>query len=204
MKTILATDIVGSDFARGVYQSTVLGYVSRNGNGKEILVAERRKPDDPLRAGQLVIPGGGTEKQDVVYAAQREVLEETGVETKSLGIFTFSGLVHTILRDGKYATVVIQPPTKLWIRYKDSGKCYTGYIVRLKPLSEPKNMESDAANPRYMCLDQALEEIDKFTPGSGVALEMIGSEEFGTNPVKNDDVIIDEDIPLGDLLKVIY
>ena len=38
------------------------GYVTRDiGNGKELLIATRCKPNDPLRSGELVIPGGGLE-----------------------------------------------------------------------------------------------------------------------------------------------
>ena len=60
------------------------GYVTRdNGNGKEVLVTERYKEDDPLRSGQLAIPGGKLGPSEWYHqAAIREVLEETGIETE--------------------------------------------------------------------------------------------------------------------------
>lgn len=35
------------------------GYVYRHRPERNILVGRRCKPDDPLRSGQLVLPGGG-------------------------------------------------------------------------------------------------------------------------------------------------
>lgn len=204
MKTVFVTDLAGTHITRASYRSIVWGYVTRNINGKELLIAESYRPDDPLRVGQLVIPDGGTEKQTVVYAAQREVLEETGVETEPIGVVTFSRLRNTILRESKQMTAIIQPPTSLWLRCKDSGQAYLGHAVALKPLSEPRNTGSDARNPRYIPLAQAFKERGKFTPASRILLEILESEELGTDPVRNGDIMLEEDMALQELLRVTY
>ena len=57
---------------------------------KEFLVAERIKADDPLRIGELILPGGGKRKEEsYMDTARRETLEEGGVKTKRVVEYDF-------------------------------------------------------------------------------------------------------------------
>jgi 8-oxo-dGTP pyrophosphatase MutT (NUDIX family) len=150
------------------------GLVTRNTeNGEEILIAERNKKSDPLRDGQLIIPGGGINQgESYIEAAIREVREETGIET---------GLPHIIsgreLRkiDNRIKALVMGDG-RIKIEYLDSGNIYIGKIVSLKPVDpyqEPKEQkDSDAKSPRYVSLKEIPKLAEKFTPAGQVLLKI--------------------------------
>ncbi len=153
------------------------GYVPRDiGGGREILVAKRMKPDDPLRYGELVLPGGGIcQGESYSDAAMREVLEETGINT-----------VFDLALDFKPGKGIYTKPdlfghvdANAFIRltYTDSGKMYHGRLVLLVPVDPLQNPveqpDSDAREPRYIALQEAFERQGEFTPACQVLLDII-------------------------------
>ena len=158
------------------------GYVTRdNGNGKEVLVTERYKEDDPLRSGQLAIPGGKLGPSEWYHqAAIREVLEETGIETELEDSGKFNSVNPGHFNNANVSGVVAGK--RLRLVYRDSKKSYFGEIYDLKPrnpLKDPESREgSDAKNPRYMALSEMLKRRGEFTPACQVLVDIIKEAEL--------------------------
>jgi len=151
------------------------GYVTRDiGNGGELLIATRCKEDDPKRAGELIIPGGGLkENENYLDAAIREVYEETGIVAK-VNNYQFPIEKHMKFDNEKIFAEVYG--NKVYLKYKDSEKDYLGIIFRLYPIDENQNPseqeDSDAKNPRYISFKSI--EKEKFTPACQVLLDISG------------------------------
>jgi len=153
------------------------GYVTRDiGKGPEVLIAERHKKDDPLRAGELVIPGGGLKAgEDYIQAAIREVKEETGIyacnpiEMNFPDDLYFSKDLPNLFGEVKDDII--------YLTYKDSGKSYAGKLVLLSPkdhYQEPSEQSSsDAKNPHYICRTELNSMREKFTPACQFLLELL-------------------------------
>ncbi|MBN2095731.1 MAG: NUDIX hydrolase [Candidatus Aenigmarchaeota archaeon] len=146
---------------------------------KEILIATRQKRSDPTQYGKYVIPGGGrkdTDKSEYENAI-REVKEETGIDSKPIYGYRFPDGSRNIEGENFIATV---NENEASISYSDSGKSYHGYLVALEPVDpkqEPKETVSDAANPRYVSIEDAFRDIEKFTPAAQVLLGIIKEAE---------------------------
>ena len=157
------------------------GYVPRNiGNRKELLIATRCKKGDELREGQLVLPGGGLEGDEIatgnyIARAITEVYQETGVTTELNESAGFLLIPRTFIKPnlcGKLDTNGF-----VYLRYKDSGLEYQGRIITLKPVDPYQvpfeQQESDARDPRYILFSVALQNQEKFTPACQVLLDII-------------------------------
>jgi len=164
-------------------KQVVWGYVTRDIRGeKQILIATRFKKDDPLRKGELVLPGGGLEEgEDYIQAAIREVYQETGIETE------FSVKSHIKPWQATYRKTNlfghVDENGLINLTYLDSGKEYQGRLIALSPLNsnqEPVEQEnSDARNPRYISLEEAFKRQKKFTPACQVLLDTIRKVDTG-------------------------
>ncbi|MBI4181575.1 MAG: NUDIX domain-containing protein [Candidatus Aenigmarchaeota archaeon] len=198
--------------AEAVYRPVSWGYVPRGeGEGRELLVAERFKKADPLRAGELVIPGGGMKEIAArhryglfahAFTARREVLEETGVNippesgthqrTEVIGNLAAAPLLKARPVGSPKVDAIISPDEWVYVFYRDSGKAYAGKLVRFAGylLNEPVNQQdADARNPRYLQLAEALRRRGEFTPACQVLLEMIEAAE-GLQPLERDGDIV--------------
>ena len=143
------------------------GWTTRNiGNGTELLIGKRNKPSDPLRQGQLVIPGGGLKLGETYQqAAMREVFEETGIQTKSPKLI--SG--HELNMKDERVIARADKTGLIHIKYLDSGKLLTGRLVALIPKNQYKvpleQPNSDLKKPRYALLRSLSQKLrEKFTP----------------------------------------
>lgn len=175
--------------AEVTYRPSAIGYVTMyNEHGDtDILVARRLKESDPLRKGQLILPGGGLGRDLWLEAAMHEVLEETGVETEPVEGYElkFANLKGTeggcIVKPRDEAVAIIEPCGNVWFYYRDSGKAYFLNVVHLDPVSEPReNPESDARNPKFILLEDARWTLFReFTPACKVLVEMADSAEGG-------------------------
>ena len=153
------------------------GYVTRDiGNGKELLIATRCKKDDPLRSGELVIPGGRLEENEsYLDAAIREVYQETGIITKFSQDQLFIGMEPRQFKKDKIFGKIGKG--EILMTYFDSGKNYCGMLVCLDPLDtykEPKQRKSDAKKPEYISFGEVKERKKEFTPACQVLLEIAG------------------------------
>ncbi|MBI4021330.1 MAG: hypothetical protein HY369_03740 [Candidatus Aenigmarchaeota archaeon] len=238
MKRYQFSDVLTSPEFSGLpqdgYRMVAWGYVTREtGDGKDLLVAIRAKPDDPMRARQLVLPGGGVRKDDLdgyrrqltpeaealltsddvqrrsqaffnlahFHTARREVLEETGVKTEFGDGGQFNNLSpHPVLkRRGPVVSLYDPRDGYVWLYYRDSGKAYVGQVADLLPRSaiRPKGGASDAVQPHYLRLEEAMERSTDFTPACQVLLELAHQAE-GFALIKPGDVVLsDERIRLG-------
>ena len=171
-------------------------YAHKDGNPWEFIVAERYKREDPVRKGQLVVPGGGVEMAEHPYeAAIREAREEAGVRASFRQYIkpTFS-----VLKPREKAVSLLFRNGVVLVHYTDTGKAYNCLLADCTTSDEPQNMtESDARNPRFMGRDEALGRQSEFTPAVQTALDMIGS---ATNwgKVKGRDTLVREE--LGDVV----
>ncbi len=149
------------------------GYVLRN---NELLIATRFKPDDPHRAGQLVFPGGGLNKDESYFdCARREVCEETGIWTtydhKRKLYFNPINIETPLVRGS------VDDHGNIQLTYTDSGKQYIGRLISLIPeikTHEPSEQKtSDAREPRYILLNEAFRTRNQFTPACQILLDII-------------------------------
>ena len=190
------------DYRDPSFKPVAWGFVLR---GDELLIAERYKKDDPKRKGQLVIPGGGIkEGENYITTAQREVIEETGIDTVPSRdpiklwklIEKYTGGPNYVMREGEKTIFTLNPwDDSVWIAYKDTGKKYRCFLVKLDP-KNPKqkpseNSESDARNPRYESMEWIKDSIGLFTPacqiGIGLGLEGLGIYRF----FREEDLVIE-------------
>ena len=168
-----------------------------NYDGKSLLVGERYQPDDPLRAGQLNLPGGKmslSDKGNPLVTAQRETLEETDVDTVPRIPNAFTNIHRsTVLKPRENVVAAIEPCGTVWVHYTDSCKSYVGRVFDLAPLppNRPRQKELETRNPHYMPVGDAIEGAVRFTPASRVVLEMVAAEKGWRDFVKGSDVLIE-------------
>ncbi len=173
--------VVSDSRPKGVRMKQVAwGYVTRDiGNGKELLIATRIKKDDPLRAGEFVVPGGGLEPGENYFAAaRREVLEETDVVTLENPFFYLKPIPRTFEKHNLRGNVDTEDC--IILKYQDSGKEYKGRLVRLFPTDLwqiPREQNSDAKEPRYVALAEAFRMQERFTPACQVLLDIVREYE---------------------------
>ncbi len=156
------------------------GYVIRNlGRGPELLVAERFKKGDEQRDGQLVIPGGGLEQDEIyVQAAIREVKQETGIDTFYDEALDFSFPAQEFIKPNLIGHTDAEGNVHLI--YTDTEKMYCGRLISLRPRDmnqEPSEQDSDAKNPKYVTVFDAFAQQSRFTPACQVLLDLIGYDE---------------------------
>ena len=153
------------------------------GNGQELLIATRAKKNDPLRQGELVLPGGGLRVYETfAQAAVREVYEETGVRTIFSPTLDFTPRKRSIRVPE--LTGGVDEHGAIYLAYTDSKREYCGRLVRLSPIGrqEPREQErSDAKNPRYVSFREAFCSKREFTPACQALLEII-EDELRINP----------------------
>ena len=184
-----------------LYKPVAWGYVTRRtqmDTPKELLVVERIKPDDILRKGELVLPGGGLKGNETYeQTAMREVEEEAGVFAMPTGKSRFSNLSeYIILKPREKIIGIVEPAGNMWVYYKDSGKSYHGKMIDLLPRTKPKLEKiTDAKNPKYIAIRDAFKQKNNFTPACQILLEIIESAEFKKDLFKEDDLLLEnEDI----------
>jgi len=186
------------------YKPTAWGYAHRpwatEGMNYEILVAERHKHTDQQRKGQLVIPGGELKSGENYFAAAlRETREETGVAVLYNGVVTprFRVFVDATLIPREKAIGIIDKLGYIWFEYRDSGKRYAGHVIDLYPStdSNPREQEdSDARNPRFMKVQDILNQQNSFTPVCQILLDLI-FDYGGIKPFhKEGDIAIEGNI----------
>ena len=172
------------------YRQIAWGWVTKeeDWDGIGLLVAERCEPNDKERYGQLVIPGGGIRKRDIISidgqipddvsvrkAAQREVEEETGVRTEDGNPRKFYGLTNSVvLKERGQAIALVEPTGWVWVYYRDSGKAYVGKPVDLKPVSGPRSVgqKGETEKVKYITLDEVSRRREDFTGAAQVILDM--------------------------------
>jgi len=152
------------------------GCVERDGS---VLVVERNDPGDPLRSGQLVLPGGRIKRNETaLQAARREVHEETCVVTASGKRDRFINLhEYAIVKPRENAVGIYEPEDgSFWIAYGDSGKRYIGWMFDLVPQTDPGRPEEDeSSNPRYAPLADVWGSLqDQLTPATQILMEIAG------------------------------
>ena len=158
------------------------GYVSSaKVTDRNILVGKCCKKDDPLRNGQLVIPGGGLlPGEDYTDTAIREVKEETGVATERYKAY----IIGNFMPRRAYLPNLeadIWADGKVVLRYTDSHKKYEGRIISLSQYPEDQEPteqpESDVREPQYIRLTEAIKRKGEFTPACQFLLELIKERE---------------------------
>lgn len=172
------------------YVQTVWGHVMRDG---EILVVDRTKKDDRLRGTSTVIPSGRLNPDErYLHGCRREAVEETGVENRPGDLNKFRNLYDkTILRRRDNITVAIQPDGRMWAFYTDSEKRYTGWLFDLIGLTEPKQMEEESTDPRYLPFQGIMDGgYEGFTPASKAWFEVI-ERDWGRGITRDDDEFLE-------------
>lgn len=118
-----------------------------------ILLVKRGYPPGRFRWS---VPGGHVEVGETLYeAAVRETLEETGVETRPLGVVNVDDAITVDSRGVRYHYVLI-----------------TVLLQPLDPGAEPRP-GGDALEARYYSLHEALEHLDLTDSTRGLIYKII-------------------------------
>ena len=134
-------------------------------NSGRILLVKRAYP--PGR-GKWSIPGGHVELGETLYqAAVRETLEETGIETRPLGVVNVDDAIKTDERGVRYHYVLI-----------------TVLLQPLDPNAQPRP-GGDAEDARYYNLQEALR------------LDLTASTQGLIHKINNNQIPIDKPIPVA-------
>jgi len=101
---------------------------------KEVLIGKRKNSHG---AGSWAFPGGHLEFGETWEGcAARELLEETGIETKK---FTFGGVVNDIMKENHYITIVMNAnaPSDAQPQLMEPHKCEEWIWVPWEELPTP-------------------------------------------------------------------
>ncbi|GEM_PF-2845815 len=187
--------------SEGKYKPTAWAYVERGkGEQREILVVERFKKEDPLRKGQLVIPGGGVKtRENYDGAAKREVREEASLQTHTHYPARFGKSVkNTIVKPRGNVIGILTPALSsnpdFWIVYRDSGKKYFCKTIDLDidgKIGLKENPKSDARNPHFLKVRDIVGRRNEFTPAVQLFLELVESAYFEVDLFRQSDLVVE-------------
>jgi hypothetical protein len=163
------------------YEQIIWNYVTKD--GKYMLKQTRNKESDPERRGQDELPSGHVKKYEwPLRTGRREIYEETDVWTvPCIGKNKLAGLTDkALLLPRENITIILQPDGRIWAKYSDSGKAYTGFLMgNYVPVTPPKQKNDECLDPKYIEIEDFLDGKNcNFIPTHRIYAELIGANDF--------------------------